>query len=78
MRKPVAVPVKDAAIDGTINRRPEEVADSRSTAWKYRGMLKVTALEMMAPILLLIIRPPRGFLSISFRGMMGRSTYDST
>ena len=34
MRNPVAVPAVDAAIEGTIRRSPEEVADSSNTAWK--------------------------------------------
>lgn len=33
MRKPVAAPVREAAMMGTMRRRPEEVADSRRTAW---------------------------------------------
>jgi hypothetical protein len=32
IRNPVAVPTADAAKEGTINRKPDEVALSRSTA----------------------------------------------
>ena len=38
----------------------------------------MTALTMIAPMLLLIMRPARGFLIRSFSGMMGRSTKVST
>lgn len=34
MMNPVAVPTMDAAMEGTIRRKPELVADSRRTAWK--------------------------------------------
>jgi len=34
MRKPVAVPMADATSEGTMSRRPDVVALSRSTAWK--------------------------------------------
>jgi len=64
MRKPVAVPTVDEAKDGSIRRSPELVADSRSTAWKKRGMLKVTALLIMAPMKLLMISPARGLCPI--------------
>jgi len=64
MRKPVAVPTVDDASDGTIRRNPELVADSRSTAWKKSGILKITALLIMAPIKLLIISPARGLCPI--------------
>lgn len=32
--KPVAVPTAEAASDGMRRRRPDEVGDSRRTAWK--------------------------------------------
>ena len=60
----MAVPIMDEANDGTIRRNPELVADSRSTAWKKRGMLKVTALLMMAPMKLLIMSPARGLCPV--------------
>jgi len=77
MRKPVAVPMDDAAMNGTMRRRPDDVALSRSTAWKYNGMLNVMALAMMAPVKFAKIRPARGLRISRGRGMIGRVTMDS-
>lgn len=38
--KPVDTPIIEAVRLGITRRRPEDVADSRRTAWKKRGMLK--------------------------------------
>jgi hypothetical protein len=77
IRNPVAVPTADAATEGTMSLRPDVVALSSSTAWKYSGMLKVTALAMMAPMKFPRMRPARGLFTIRVRGMMGRATKDS-
>jgi hypothetical protein len=74
IRNPVAVPTSDAATDGTMRRKPELVADSRSTAWKNNGTLNVTADVIMAPIKLPRIRPARGLWRSRWSGMMGRAT----
>lgn len=78
MKKPVAVPANDDETAGTIRRRPDVVADSSKTAWKYRGMLKRIAFVTTPPMLFEMIRLDRGFFSSKSKGMMGSSTYDST
>lgn len=71
IRKPVETPAMVADMDGTISRRPLSVALSRSTAWKYKGMLKSTALTMMAARKLQKIMLARGLWMTILRGMMG-------
>ena len=71
IRKPVETPARVADTVGTISRRPLSVALSRRTAWKYSGMLKRTALTMMAARKLQNITLARGLLMIILRGMMG-------
>jgi hypothetical protein len=78
MMNPVAVPTAEEHKVGTTRRRPEVVALSKRTAWKKRGMLKVTVLEISDAMELPKMIPARGFLQMSFRGMIGRGTWHST
>src|SRR5436309_1476052 len=71
MRKPVETHVKVADNEGTINLRRELVGEWRSTAWKYRGILKAIELTMIAQRKFEKSRPAPGFVRISFNGMMG-------
>lgn len=54
------------------------MADSSSTAWKYRGTLKVTELAIIAPTKFERMRPARGLWMINFSGIMGSGTWPST
>ena len=74
MRKPVETPAMVADAEGMIRRRPESVADSRRTAWKYKGILKRTALITMAARKLQKMILERGDCKMILRGIMGRGT----
>lgn len=74
IKKPVETPAIVADVEGTMRRRPESVADSRRTAWKYKGMLKRTALTIMAARKLQKMMLDRGDWRIILRGIMGRVT----
>jgi hypothetical protein len=52
MAKPVQVPTTAEESEGIMRRRPEDVADSRRTAWKKMGMLNITAFCITAAIAL--------------------------
>ena len=60
-----------ADMEGTISRSPLSVALSRRTAWKYKGMLKRTALTIIAARKLQNIILARGLWMIIFRGIIG-------
>ncbi len=74
IRNPVETPAIVADMEDTISLNPLSVALSRRTAWKYRGMLKSTALTMMAARKLQNMMFARGLWVIILRGMIGRST----
>lgn len=78
IQKPVKTPNVDPAIEGTMRRRPELVADSKRTAWKKRGMLKRTPLMRIAPMKFEKMMLARGVDVMIFKGMMGSGTMVST
>jgi hypothetical protein len=74
IKNPVETPAMVADAEGTMRWRPESVADSRRTAWKYKGILKRTALTIMAARKLQKMMLERGDWKIILRGMMGSGT----
>jgi hypothetical protein len=77
-RTPVVTPHIVEAMVGTRRWSPEEVADSRRTAWKKMGTLKKTALMTSAEMKLEKMMLDRGERVRRPRGMMGRSACCST
>jgi len=77
IRKPVLTPEMEAAMVGMRRCRPEEVADSRRTAWKKMGTLKRMALMTTAERKLEKMRLERGECVRRRSGMMGRKAWSS-